>query len=75
MNNKERILKCLKNVKGLDFCEEKNLISGGYVDSFEMLMLIKELEAEFGIKIAFERIMTENFNSIVSIETIISDVQ
>ena len=68
MNDLEtRIMKCLKKVKGSTFDETENLIFDGWIDSFDILNLVKALEEEFEIKIAMEKIEPECFNSILSI--------
>ncbi len=71
MDIKERIVKALKTVKGEYFNEENNLISGGWIDSFTLLKLIRELEKEFEVKIRLEEITPESFNSVEQIESVI----
>ncbi len=69
--NKEEIRKVLQIVKGKDFSEDHDLISGGCLDSFELLMLIQKLEDYFQICIPLEWISPEEFNSIDSIYEVI----
>ncbi|WP_051209336.1 phosphopantetheine-binding protein [Butyrivibrio sp. WCD3002] len=71
MDIKERIIKALKTIKGEYFNEENNLISGGWIDSFSLLKLIRELEKEFEIKIRLEEITPESFNSVEQIGFVI----
>lgn len=69
--SKEEIVKVLQVVKGKGFLEEHNLISGGFLDSFELLMFVEELEKRFNISIQLEHISQEEFNSIDSVYNII----
>lgn len=64
---REEIIKILQKMKGNDFLEECNLISGGFLDSFELLMFIKELEEHFSIRIPLEKISPAEFNSVDSV--------
>ncbi len=69
--NKENIIKILQTIKGKDFQEEHDLISGGFLDSFELLTFIQELEESFGISIPLEYISPEEFNNVVSVYELI----
>lgn len=72
--NKENIMKILQNVKGEDFQEEHGLISSGFLDSFELLTFIQELEEGFNICIPLERISQEEFNNIDSVYELIRKI-
>ncbi len=71
---REEIKMALKKVKGDWFEEEKNLISGGYIDSFELVKLIKELERTFNVKIQVANIKPENFENLDRIVEVIESV-
>ena len=43
------------------------MIEGGYIDSFELMLLISTLCEEFGIEIGIDDIVPENFNSLDNI--------
>ena len=69
---KEKILAILKEVQpdfafedGVDFIEE------GYLDSFDIVQLVAELEAQFKIIISALDIVPENFNSIDAISGLV----
>ena len=65
MNIREEVLAVLKKVKptkDLENCTD--IVEGGYIDSFELMMLISELNDTFGIEIGVEDIAFENFNSV-----------
>lgn len=69
---KEKILAILKEIQpdfafedGVDFIEE------GYLDSFDIVQLVAELEGQFKIVISALDIVPENFNSIDAISGLI----
>lgn len=72
--NRKEIQKVLQTVKGNDFEEENDLISGGFLDSFDLLMFIKALEEHFDMHIPLERITLEEFNSIDSVYEIVQKI-
>lgn len=71
IDKKRRIKECLKRIKGDFFSEEQFLISGGFIDSFEVLKLVHEIEEEFSIKIMISQISPDSFDSISSIKEVI----
>ncbi len=69
---KEKILAILKEIQpdfafedGVDFIEE------GYLDSFDIVQLVAELEAQFKIVISALDIVPENFNSVDAISGLV----
>ena len=54
-----------------NFSEEKNFIEEGYLDSFDIVTLVSELENAFSIVISAMDIVPENFTSINSICTLV----
>lgn len=64
---KKEIMGILQKMKGKGFREDHDLITGGFLDSFELLMFIKELEECFSVHIPLEKINQEEFNSVESI--------
>lgn len=70
---REKIEDCIKDLKGKGFHYDHNLISGGYLSSFDIFELIIRLEEAFGIKIALEKIVPENLDSIDDIERLIME--
>lgn len=71
----EKILQILKSLKGEYFDVKDNLITDGYISSFDLLALIDLLEREFDISIPVERITPEQFNSVDGILNIITDIR
>lgn len=61
----------------VDFEGEKNLISGGVLESFDIVSLVSELTDEFDITIRPKDLVPENFNSVEAmlnmIETLTED--
>ena len=69
---KEKIIAILKDIQpdfafedGVDFIEE------GYLDSFDIVQLVAELEGQFKIVISALDIVPENFNSIDAISGLV----
>ena len=54
-----------------DFRESDNFVEDGYLDSFDIISLVSELEERFEIKIDGLDIIPENFESIESIKKLI----
>ncbi len=64
----EKIREILKGIRPeFDFESSSDFIEDGYLDSFDLVTLVSELDAAFGISIDGLDIVPENF---VSIETI-----
>jgi 2-polyprenyl-3-methyl-5-hydroxy-6-metoxy-1,4-benzoquinol methylase len=70
---RERIKKIINEIKRLGDKTEKipNLISGGYLDSFETLILINSLELEFKVKFDFSDNLVKNLDSLDKIENLL----
>jgi acyl carrier protein len=62
---KEKILEILSEIRpDIDFKEENRLIDEGYLDSFDIVSIISELNDEFNITIRVTELKPENFNSV-----------
>ena len=69
---KERINKILKEIRPeFEFSEIDNFFDNGMLDSFDMMILVPEIEKEFGIKIDGTDIVFENFCNFEAIEKLI----
>jgi acyl carrier protein len=69
---KERILEILKEIQpdfafeaGVDFIEE------GYLDSFDIVTLVSDLEGEFSVLISALEIVPENFGTLDAIAALV----
>lgn len=70
MTIKEKLFKVLAELHPeIDYTSSTNLIEDGFLDSFDMVLLITELEKIFGVRIPGDEIRAENFKDI---ETIIN---
>ena len=68
MSSREKVLAILREVKPTKNMEGlEDIIDGGYIDSFELMLLISLLNDGFGIEIGVDDITAENFNSVDSI--------
>lgn len=70
-STEKRVTGAIEAVKGDGFDERENLITAGYISSFEMIKLVNELEKAFDIKIQLERIEPETFDSVDDIVTLV----
>lgn len=70
---KEKILEILSDTRPeFNFAEDGlDFIKNGYLDSFDVITVVADLEASFGVKINGALILPENFKDVESIEKII----
>jgi len=72
---KEKIEEILKSlVAGIDVTS-KALVDEGYITSITMIQLVCELDIAFDIKITFNAITRENFNSVDAMEKMVKSFQ
>lgn len=71
-NMENQILEILKGIRPEnDFSKSVNFIEEGFLDSFDIVSLVNELEQNFSIVIDGIEIIPENFASIESIKALI----
>ena len=71
-NIEERIHMMLKDIQpDFGFEEGANFIENGYLDSFDMITLVSDLEDAFGIAISALEIVPENFASTAAIARLV----
>ncbi len=63
------------NYPAIDFANERSLISGGILDSVEVISIITELEDAFDISISMEYIKPENFDSLEAMWKMIEELK
>lgn len=72
----EELLKLLKGVRpDVDFENETALIDDGYLDSFDVVSIISEIDDQFGVQIRINELDPENFNSAESIWNLIQSLK
>ncbi len=65
---RKKLLEVLADAKpGFEFEGKTDLVDGGYLDSFDIITLVSELNDRFEIDIPVEDIVTENFDSVDAI--------
>lgn len=69
---REKILEILQDIRPeVDFNDSEDFIEDGYLDSFDMVALVSNLDKTFGISILGEDIIPENFANLEAIENIV----
>ena len=64
----ENFIKILESIRpDINFREEKELIDGGFLDSFDIVCIVSELNDYFEISIRVTELKPENFNSLEAI--------
>ena len=72
----EKLLEILKNIRpDVDFENETALIDDGYLDSFDVVSIISEIDDAFGVQIRINELDPENFNSAEAIWSLIQELQ
>ena len=59
----------------VDFANEKSLVTGGVLDSFDIITLVSQLNDEFEITIKPANLLPENFNSAEAMLAMIEKLQ
>jgi methoxymalonate biosynthesis acyl carrier protein len=54
-----------------NFTESEDFVEDGLLDSFDVVTLVTELEANFGVSITGTDIIPENFRSLPAIESLL----
>ena len=68
----EKLLELLKGIRpDIDFENETSLIDDGYLDSFDVVSIISEIDDVFGVQIRINELDPENFNSMDAIWSLI----
>jgi acyl carrier protein len=68
-----KLLEILSDVRpDIDFSQTNLLVEDGILDSFDIVMLVGELNEAYEIKIGVEDLVPENFNSVDSIMNLIN---
>ncbi|HEX7192460.1 MAG TPA: acyl carrier protein [Thermoanaerobaculia bacterium] len=67
-----RILDILEQIRpGEPFAESRDFIADGLLDSYDIVTLVSDLDAAYGISIDGVDIIPENFQNLTAIEALI----
>lgn len=72
----EHIKNSLNIIKpGLVVNENESLFESGFLDSFDLVMLLAELEGMIGITIPMDKVTPESFDSVSKINEFLSGLE
>lgn len=71
----EKIKEIIEDITGEKVDENTDLIEEGFLDSFDIVSLVLELNDAFGIKIEVTELLPENFSNINDIEKLVKSLQ
>lgn len=72
----EQLLNVLNETKGgIDWQNEKELVTDGLLDSIDLVAIIPKLEGAFGIEIGMEYLDAENFENIEAMWDMIQEIK
>ena len=72
----ETLMEILEELRpDVDFANEKSLVIGGVLDSFDIISLVGQLNDEFDITIKPANLMPENFDSAEAMLALIEKLQ
>lgn len=72
----EELLNILKGIRpDVDFENETALIDEGYLDSFDVVSIISEIDDNFGVQIRINELDPENFNSAEAIWNLVQSLK
>ncbi len=72
----EELLEILEGIKpNVDFATEEHLVTGGHLDSFDIVNLVTELNNEYDIEITASDLVFENFDSAAAILALVERLQ
>ena len=72
----ETLMEILEELRpDVDFANEKSLVTGGVLDSFDIITLVSQLNDEFDITIKPANLLPENFNAAEAMLAMIEKLQ
>lgn len=72
----DKILEILKGIRpDVDFGNEKKLIDGKVLDSFDIISIVGEFNEAFDIEIDVEDLEPDNFNTVEAMQELITRLQ
>ena len=71
----EKLIEILSELHSdVDFENTEDLVDDGILDSLDIVTLVTEIDAEFGVTIPAEEIVPENFNSAEALMALITKI-
>ncbi len=52
-----------------------NLLAGGYIDSFDIVNIVADIEETFNIEIISEKIVPENFENVKQMTKLVEEME
>lgn len=72
---KEQLMKILNELRpDVDFENETALVTDGILDSFDIVSLVGEINAEFDITVGVEELEPENFDTVAAMLDLIAEL-
>ncbi len=72
----EKLIRILNGVRpDIDFNIKTKLVDEAFIDSFDMVIIISEIESNYGVQLKPTDLTPENFNSAASIHALIEKYQ
>ena len=72
---KEQLMKILTELRpDVDFENETALVSDGILDSFDIVSLVGEINAEFDITVGVDELEPENFDTVAAMLELIEEL-
>lgn len=72
----DRLLKLLEEIRpDVDFRNLDRLVTGSYIDSFDIVSIINAVEDEYSIEIPVESMLPENFESAAAIMNLVDSLR
>ena len=68
----ENIYNCILRIRPISKLVPETMLIDGLLDSFDLVMLVSEIEQSFGVTISAEEISRENFSTV---ETLVCFVE
>lgn len=59
----------------VDFSAEEHLVDNQILDSFDIVTIVAEIDAEYDVQIPAEELIPENFNSAKSLYALVQKLQ
>jgi D-alanine--poly(phosphoribitol) ligase subunit 2 len=72
----EQLFELLEGIRpDVDFRTLEGLVTGSYIDSFDIVSIINAVEDEYGIEIPVESMLPENFESAAAIMNLVDSLR